>query len=165
MTATILPVLCNIRSSYNVGAILRTCAGFGVEEVVACGYTPYPRQPADKRLPHIAARADAAIAKTALGTERMVRVTAVDDIAAALQLLRQREAAIWALEQADHAQPLPSAKPIGLTALLLGEEVHGVPPEVLTRCQAVYEIPMRGAKESFNVSVATGIALYQLCMV
>lgn len=47
-------------------------------------------------------------------------------------------------------------------ALLLGEEVYGIEPDILARCDHVVEIPMRGAKESFNVSVAAGIALYGL---
>jgi len=67
-----------------------------------------------------------------------------------------------ALEQSPQAVPLPSFKPAQKIAILLGEEVNGIPGDLLAQCDAIVEIPMHGQKESFNVSVATGIALYAL---
>ena len=65
-----------------------------------------------------------------------------------------------ALEQAKNSIMLPEFQPPEKFALLLGEEVHGITPELLENCQFTVEIPMFGQKESFNVSVATGIALF-----
>lgn len=71
---------------------------------------------------------------------------------------------IVALEQDPKSIILPTYKSPAKIALLLGEEVSGITPELLTQCDAIVEIPMSGLKESFNVSVATGITLYQLCL-
>jgi len=69
---------------------------------------------------------------------------------------------IAALEQHPASIPLPNYQPPEKLVLVLGEEVHGIPPELLERCDDILEIPMLGHKESFNVSVAAGIALYAL---
>ena len=69
---------------------------------------------------------------------------------------------IIALEQAAHSVPLASFQPPHAFALLLGEEVEGIASHYLSQCDAIVEIPMRGNKESFNVSVAAGIALFAL---
>ena len=69
---------------------------------------------------------------------------------------------IVALEQAAGSANLRDYMPPDKAALLLGEEVHGITPELLVQVDDIVEIPMHGAKESFNVSVATGIALYAL---
>lgn len=68
-----------------------------------------------------------------------------------------------ALEQSASSTELNTFRPPTRFALLLGEEVYGIEPDILARCDHIVEIPMRGAKESFNVSVAAGIALYGLC--
>jgi tRNA G18 (ribose-2'-O)-methylase SpoU len=153
----------NIRSTHNIGSILRTCDGFGVERVFCTGYTPYPSQPKDARLPHIRHKITAQIHKTALGAEGTVPITQSDDPASVLDQLKLEGYRLIALEQAPSSINLadftPSTKKI---ALLLGEEVHGIPQELLARCNTIVEIPMAGHKESFNVSVAAGIALYAL---
>ena len=152
----------NIRSTYNVGAILRSCDGFGVSEFYATGYTPYPTIAFDARLPHERDKLTRQIAKTALGAEKTVPVQHDDDVTILLQSFRSKGYTIAALEQSPKSVPLPGYKPATNTALLLGEEIHGITPELLRLCDVTLEIPMIGHKESFNVSVAAGIALYAL---
>ncbi len=152
----------NIRSTHNVGAIFRTCEGFGVSRLLLTGYTPYPSIPHDTRLPHIAAKLAAQIHKTALGAETMVPFIyqEIPD----LEILRQEGFVIVGLEQDSKSQLLDTYRPPEKIALLLGEEIAGISAELRSRCDVLLEIPMRGRKESFNVSVATGIALYALSL-
>ena len=155
----LIPVLHNIRSVYNVGAILRTCDGLGVDEVILTGYTPYP----GKGLPHEQEKLRNALHKTALGAEDSVRWRYVEDISQTLAEYRQRGFEILALEQGEGSYNLAKYGPLQKDAILiLGEEVHGVPQEILQSCDRLIEIPMHGCKESFNVSVAAGIALWEL---
>lgn len=150
----------NIRSTHNIGSIFRTAEGFGIKRIILSGYTPYPKLADDTRLPHIAEKLTAQIHKTALGAETMVPFSYQEspDIAS----LRANGYRIVGLEQDVRSIPLPSYTLPEKIALLLGEEVHGIPSELLAQCDDILEIPMRGQKESFNVSVATGIALYGL---
>jgi len=152
-------VLHNIRSTYNVGAIFRTAEGFGVEEIILSGYTPYPREANDQRLPHIADKLTQQIHKTALGAEEMVNFRHVDDLEA---WLSKSNLPIVALEQSNKSINLADFQPPAEFILLLGEEVAGIDPELLEKADTIVEIPMLGQKESFNVAVATGIALYAL---
>jgi 23S rRNA (guanosine2251-2'-O)-methyltransferase len=155
----------NIRSTYNVGSILRSADGFGVSRVIFTGYTPYPTQPDDTRLPHIHQKLTRQIHKTALGAENTVSHTFCEDPLTVLTDLKAQRVTIMALEQADNSVPLQTVKAPNHVALLLGEEVNGIEPHLLKLCDVIAEIPMQGQKESFNVSVATGIALYQLAVV
>lgn len=154
----------NIRSTHNVGAILRTCDGFGISKVIFSGYTPYPRQTNDSRLPHIADKLTRDIAKTALGAEKSVAHEATQDLPQTLSNLKGMGYRIVGLEQADVSTLLSDYAPSQQIALLLGEERFGLTPELLSLCDDIVEIPMIGKKESFNVSVATGIALYHLAL-
>lgn len=150
----------NIRSTHNVGAIFRTCEGFGIERIILSGYTPYPAINGDARLPHIAEKLTAQIHKTALGAETMVPFehTELPDF----QALRDDGYSIVGLEQDKRSVLLPGYKPPKNIALLLGEEVEGIEASLRNLCDDLIEIPMQGKKESFNVSVAAGIALYAL---
>lgn len=149
----------NIRSAHNVGAIFRTAEGFGVHQLILSGYTPYPAHDADARLPHIARKITDQIHKVALGAETMVPFEYHEDLDAWLD---NATLPVYALEQTSDSINLSDFKPPEKFALLLGEEVNGIEPRYLDRCKAAIEIPMRGQKESFNVSVAAGIALYAL---
>lgn len=150
----------NIRSTHNVGAIFRTADGFGVSKIILSGYSPYPKHAGDTRLPHVAEKLTNQIHKTALGAEQTVPFSyqELPDLAA----IKAAGYRIVALEQAKTSISLPTYASPEKVCLLLGEEVHGIPPELLEQCEDILEIPMVGQKESFNVSVATGIALYQL---
>lgn len=150
----------NIRSTHNVGSIFRTAEGFGVSRVILSGYTPYPKLPNDPRLPHIADKLSAQIDKTALGAASLVPFEHQETLnLGTLQLAGYR---IVALEQAANSISLCDYTAPDKLALLLGEEVRGTTPELLAQVDDIIEIPMHGQKESFNVSVATGIALYGL---
>ena len=155
-------ILHNIRSAHNVGSIFRTAEGFGVARIICSGYTPYPAFDGDTRLPHLAQKITQQIHKTALGAEAMVPFEYVHDIDSKIAELAQNGVPLYALEQTPSSISLKTFTPPARFALVLGEEVHGVSPEILAQCRSAFEIPMRGQKESFNVSVATGIALYAL---
>ena len=150
----------NIRSTHNVGAIFRSAEGFGVSKIILSGYTPYPLIANDIRLPHISEKLTKQISKTALGAESIVPFEYVEQ--PPLETLKKEGFRIVALEQAENSIPMAQYKPAENVALLLGEEVEGITPELLAQCEDIIEIPMVGKKESFNVSVATGIALYAL---
>jgi len=156
----IIVIAHNIRSTHNVGAIFRTSEGFGASKIILSGYTPYPQVPRDTRLPHIARKLTGQIHKTALGAEEMVpfEYTEQPDFAS----LRHKGYVIVGLEQDERAHILPEYTPPAKVALLLGEEVDGLTQQLLSECDELIEIPMKGRKESFNVSVAAGIALYAL---
>ncbi|HTK39734.1 MAG TPA: TrmH family RNA methyltransferase [Patescibacteria group bacterium] len=149
----------NIRSTHNVGSLFRTAEGFGVEKIILSGYTPYPTYGKDRRLPHESAKITAQIHKTALGAESLVPFEVIDNIHGWLTANRLP---VIALEQDESSIPLSTFEPPERCVLLLGEEVHGVPKDILAHADHIVEIPMVGQKESFNVSVAAGIALYAL---
>lgn len=150
----------NIRSIFNVGSIFRTCEGFGVSKIILSGYTPYPKLSDDSRLPHIANKLTDQIHKTALGAEMMVNFEYQDT--PDLAFLKREGYTVVALEQDTKSIPINKFQKPKKIALLLGEEVHGITADLLSQCDNIIEIPMKGKKESFNVSVAAGIALYQL---
>jgi len=154
-------ILHNIRSTHNVGSIFRTAEGFGVEKIIISGYTPYPTHSHDTRLPHLSEKITKQIHKTALGAESMVPFEYHDNI---LTWLAQSTLPLVALEQSDSSITLGAYHAPPEFALLLGEEVEGIDEVLLKKADAILEIPMVGHKESFNVSVATGIALYVLSL-
>lgn len=155
----------NIRSTHNVGSLLRSSDGFGVHKVFLTGYTPYPLQATnDPRLPHIATKLDKQISKTALGAEKSVHWEHLDTIELALDALRADGYHIVAIEQAATSIALNEYTAPEKLALIVGREVEGIEPEILATCDAILEIPMQGQKESFNVAVAGAIALYQLSL-
>lgn len=150
----------NIRSTHNVGSIFRTADGFGVDKIILSGYTPYPTIPGDTRLPHIRDKLSAQIHKTALGAEKTVSFEYQETLD--LGTLAGAGARIVALEQSTRSISVTKYSAPERLVLIIGEEVHGIPKELLDICDDIIEIPMYGSKESFNVSVATGIALYAL---
>lgn len=157
--AEITLLLDNIRSTYNVGSIFRTAEGLGVKQIILTGYTPYPMYSGDTRLPHLAEKITKQIHKTALGAEKIVHFRyfeTVDDF------LSINTLPLVALEQSECSIKLGDFTSDKDFVLILGEEVHGIENSLLDKCETVLEIPMKGEKESFNVSVAAGIALYAL---
>ena len=153
-------ILHNIRSTHNVGSIFRTAEGFGVEEIILSGYTPYPKlKDKDVRLPHISEKLTSQIHKTALGAENLVPFRYFENIE---DWLSQNTLPLIALEQSKDSINLKDFKAFDSFALILGEEVNGIEDELLKRSRFTLEIPMFGQKESFNVSVAAGIVLFSL---
>ena len=157
----------NIRSTYNVGAILRTAEGLGLQGVILSGYTPRVH---DKNLlPHLRDKLDREIHKTALGAEDMLEIYAPGDIFSLLKKYRDEgwqivglennisEKTIYKLNDPELGKSLKDK-----IVLVLGEEVSGIDPELYDLIDLFVEIPMKGKKESFNVSVAAGIAMYDI---
>lgn len=166
-------VVHNIRSINNVGSILRTAEGFGVEKVIFSGYTPSANNPT--YLPHISEKIKEALHKTALGAEEMVESEYTNNVYETLKKLKEDRYKIIGLENnisdkrlkkinsPELSSSLGRAAAFGnKTVLLLGEEVNGIQEDLYDLIDLFLEIPMKGKKESFNVSVATGIALYKL---
>jgi len=150
MKKEIYLVLDNIRSRENVGSIFRTADGAGVSKILLCGITSAP--------PH------GRISKTALGAEMYVPWEYRRNTRQLLTELKTKGIKIIALEQTAKSKniftfKLPNSKAL---ALIVGNEVNGISPKILKYCDKVLYIPMSGRKESLNVSVAAGVALYQL---
>jgi tRNA G18 (ribose-2'-O)-methylase SpoU len=150
----------DIRSTHNVGSLLRTADGLGVSHVYLTGYTPYPPRTNDNRLPHISEKLGRQIEKTALGATRFVPWSHDADIMSLLKQLRSQGFTIAALEQTDSSQKLSDFSPPQKLAILLGREVEGIDQELLSLCDITLEIPMLGKKESFNVVQAAAMVLY-----
>lgn len=160
-------VLHNIRSTYNVGAILRTAEGLGIEKVIYSGYTP--RYNDTRLLPHLREKLNRQIAKSALGAEEMVLQKSIEELENWIDNCRVNGYQIVGLEnnlaQEEMSKKVILDKNIELgerIVLFLGEEVEGIPAEVRPSMDVFLEIPMYGQKESFNVSVAAGIAMWGL---
>ncbi|MEM6997620.1 MAG: TrmH family RNA methyltransferase [Patescibacteria group bacterium] len=157
----IILVLDNLRSCHNVGSILRTANGFGVRHIEFVGTTPYPELADDLRLAHMISKQSSQIAKTALRAEQDISGHYHNDIAAFLEK-QSADRPIVCLEQSEGSVSLPEYQPAGPIYLVVGNEVDGVSAEFMSAADTIVEIPMRGSKESFNVAVSTGIALYSL---
>jgi tRNA G18 (ribose-2'-O)-methylase SpoU len=159
---SIILIAHNLRSTHNVGSLLRTAEGLGVEQVFLTGYTPYPRHEADERLPHLAQKIDQQIIKTALGAEKTLAWRHSATIEPIITDLRTAGFTIVALEQTTDAISLPEYEAPEKLVLIVGREAEGIEPEVLALCDLSIEIPMFGQKESFNVVQAAAMALYHL---
>lgn len=162
-------VMHNIRSSYNVGAILRTAEGFGVSRVLFSGYTP--RVHDARVLPHLREKLDHEIHKTALGAEEMLDIYSSDEIISELVRLKDKGWQVVGLENNIQDMRLIRLNDPALrgklgekVVLVLGEEVGGISRELYNLIDLFIEIPMRGRKESFNVSVAAGVAMYGILL-
>lgn len=158
---TIVLIAHDIRSTHNVGALLRTAECMGVSHVYLTGYTPYPTVANDERLPHLRDKLTRQINKTALGAGTLISWSHATEIYPLLHRLMQEDYAIVALEQTAKSIPLPKWQPSEKVAILLGREVEGIDEELLTLCDEVVEIPQFGHKESLNVVQAAAMALYQ----
>ncbi len=154
----------NLRSTHNVGSILRTAEGLGLERVYLTGYTPYPALPNDPRLPHLKKKIDNQIHKTALGAESMIDIIVEPNIDVVLNELKKAGYIIVALEQRAGSTDLKNYKRPDKIALIVGREVEGIEQSIIEVCDEIVEIPMRGQKESFNVVQAAAMALYQLML-
>lgn len=161
----VILVLHNIRSIYNVGAILRTAEGLGVFKVLLSGYTPKVNDAS--LLPHLREKLNKEIHKTALGTEKLLDIYSCDDIFSELDDFKKQGWQIIGLENNINDErifslndPLLKTKLTDKMVLILGEEVNGIDYSLYDIIDLFVEIPMRGKKESFNVSVAAGIAIY-----
>lgn len=157
----IVLILHNIRSTYNVGAITRTAECFEVTEIFSTGYTAFTEQENCVVMPHILNKMKSSIHKTALGTEFKLPIKHHQNIYELISGFKRDGFTVAALEQSDKSIPVNKYKLSNNLVLIVGEEVKGVSKDLIDLSDEVIEIPMLGSKESFNVSVATSIALYE----
>lgn len=146
-------ILHNIRSAHNVGAILRTADGAGAGLVYCTGYTPTPVDRFGK--------VNVEIAKTALGAEVVLRWEKKRSFGSLVRTLKKKGFAVVAVEQGADAIPLKKHKQSARVAYVFGNEVDGLTKGEIAHCDAIVEIPMKGSKESLNVSAAAAIVLYR----
>ena len=151
-----IAVLDNLRSVYNVGSIFRTGNAVGIEKIILTGTTPTPLDKKGFK------RSD--FAKVALGAEDTIAWEYHEDTRGILETLRSTGCYIIAFEQDDRAVDYKSVSLEGKAdvVFVIGPEVTGMTREVLEVCDVVAEIPMLGTKESLNVTIAFGIAVYRI---
>ena len=184
MKKEICIILDNIRSRENVGSIFRTADGAGVTKIYLCGITPVPSTgssnfqiPISKQIPNhkFQVKNQDKIAKTALGAEKWMPWEYQSQTYRCLLKIKNQNSKIkiLGLEQTKTSKNIfrgsRGLTSVGLRlnlnkkiALVVGNEVRGLSPKILKYCDEVVHIPMYGKKESLNVSVAAGIALYQI---
>lgn len=144
-----LVIVCdNIRSALNAGSIFRTADALGCEKVVLCGITATP----PSRELH----------KSAIGATDSVDWEYVEHTSDALELLKAEGYEIVSIEQTDRSVLLEEYSPKGKTAIILGNEVHGVSEEAIALSDVGVEIQQFGTKHSFNVAVCTGIVTWEI---
>jgi tRNA G18 (ribose-2'-O)-methylase SpoU len=149
----------DIRSCHNVGSLLRTADGLGINKVYLTGYTPYPKSPDDPRLPHLAEKMEKQIDKTALGAQNSVHWMQESKLQTAVDKLKSEGFEIAGLEQTADSIPISEFSSPDKLAVVVGNERYGLDATTLSLCDELIEIPMKGRKESFNVVVAAAIAL------
>jgi tRNA G18 (ribose-2'-O)-methylase SpoU len=141
-------ILNDIRSTLNVGAILRTADAVLVEKVYLCGITATPKHPK--------------VSKTSLGAENYVSWEHVNDINKLIDVLKKDHYQVVGLELDQKAVSFWEAKYKKKMALIVGNEVEGIPNKIIKLCDLVIKIPMFGQNESLNVATAVGIATYEI---
>jgi tRNA G18 (ribose-2'-O)-methylase SpoU len=142
-------ILHNIRSTYNVGSMFRTSDGAMIEKLYLCGYTPHPPKKE--------------ILKTALGATESVSWEYLKDTISVVKKLKDEGTKICALELTDNSKPYYEfSKNDFPLALIVGNEISGVSQDILNLCDSSVEIPQYGIKQSLNVAVAYGIAIFEL---
>ena len=147
--APVYVVLDNVRSLYNVGSIFRTSDGAFIEKIFLTGFTPYPPRPE--------------IEKTALGATATIPWEYYKDPVEIITKLKNEKIKIVSLEHTDKSIPYYNYNPNDYpTCLVVGNEIKGIRDEILKLTDIAIEIPMYGMKQSLNVSVAYGIAIFDL---
>ena len=146
-------ILHDIRSHHNVGSIFRTADTAGIEKIYLTGYTPAPKDRFDREVKEIS--------KVALGAEKNVswEKTSLEKV---INFLKKNKFEIIAVEQSKKSVDYKKIKPHFPAAFIFGNEVTGLRANILSKCDKVAEIPMIGEKESLNVSVAVGIAIFRI---
>ncbi len=147
-------ILNDIRSVENVGAIFRTADAAGIDKIYLVGITPAPIDRFGRK------RKD--MAKSALGAEEFVAWESVKTILPLIKKLKKQGFQIIAIEQDHKSVDYKKVKTKEKNALIVGTEVTGIPKSILKHCDIIAEIPMKGKKESLNVSVSLGIALFRI---
>lgn len=147
-------IIHNVRSVENVGAMFRTADAAGINKIYLTGYTPAPVDRFGRK------RND--MAKSALGAEEFVKWEVKKSLPALIANLKKQNYQIIGIEQDDNSVDYRRVKAKNKNAFILGGEVTGISRNVLDKCDIIAEVPMKGKKESLNVSVATGIILFRI---
>jgi tRNA G18 (ribose-2'-O)-methylase SpoU len=147
-------ILPNIRSAINVGAIFRTADAVGIDKIYLVGCTPRPTDQFG--------RIQRDIAKSALGAETWIKWEYREKLLPLINSLKKEKYEIVALEQDEESTDYRKYKKPEKLVFILGEEVNGIDKNILKKCDKIVEIPMHGKKESLNVSVACGVALFRI---
>lgn len=147
-------ILPDIRSAINVGAIFRTADAVGIDKIYLVGVTPRPNDQFG--------RIQKDIAKSALGAETWIPWEYKEKLIPLINSLKKDGYEIVALEQSVVSIDYRKYKKPEKFAFILGPEVTGLDKKILDKCDKIVEIPMKGKKESLNVSVAAGVALFQI---
>ncbi len=149
-------ILPDIRSAQNVGAIFRTAEAVGIDKIYLTGYTPTPIDKFNRE------RKD--IAKSALGAEKSVGWEYKKNLVTVFSSLKKQKYIIIAIEQSKNSVDYKKIKikKEDKVAFILGNEVLGLSKNILQKCDIIAEIPMKGKKESLNVSVACGVAIFRM---
>jgi tRNA G18 (ribose-2'-O)-methylase SpoU len=141
-------MLDNIRSLYNVGSMFRSSDGARIEKLLLCGYTPHPPRKE--------------IEKTALGATSTVPWEYFKNPKDAIAWVKSRGIALCVLEHTDSSVPYYSLTPAQFPlCLVVGNEITGISKDIVSEADLAVDIPMYGLKQSLNVAVAYGIALYE----
>jgi 23S rRNA (guanosine2251-2'-O)-methyltransferase len=142
-------ILDDIRSLNNIGSVFRTCDAFLIEKIYLCGITASP--------PH------KDIHKTALGSTESIDWEYCKDISDLLVKLKKEKIFIWSVEQADKSKKLTDFTLNNdlKHALIFGNEVKGVSQKAISLSDEVIEIPQFGTKHSLNISVCSGILIWE----
>lgn len=146
-------LLHNVRSAHNVGALLRTADAVGANCVYLSGYTPLPLDRFK--------RPQKDIAKTALGAEKTIRWESRSKPGKLIRDLKARGWMIVGVEQTSRSVDYKTFEPKKDTVFVFGNEVRGLSFALQKACDVLIEIPMRGTKESLNVTTAAGIVLFR----
>lgn len=143
-------VLDNVRSLYNVGSVFRTCDAFRIDKLMLCGITALP--------PHIE------IHKTALGAEDSVDWMYFEDTMECVKYLKDKGYTVLSIEQCEGSTMLQDflVDPDCKYAIVMGNEVKGVQQVVVDNSDGCIEIPQFGTKHSMNVSVTTGMIIWEI---
>jgi 23S rRNA (guanosine2251-2'-O)-methyltransferase len=146
----IIVVLDNIRSLNNIGSVFRTSDAFLIEKIYLCGICATPP--------------NKEIHKTALGATESVAWEYAKDTLALVEKLKAEDIEVLAVEQAENSTKLNRFYPKKNQkyAIVMGNEVKGVQQEVVNAADSCLEIPQLGTKHSLNISVTTGIVLWDL---
>ena len=137
----------NVRSVHNVGSIFRSADGFGAEKIYLTGYTAYPP------------RED--LHKTALGAEDAVPWEHYENPQDAVKVINNTNISLVLIEQTRKSQSIYEIDWNFPICFIVGNEVKGVSEELSKLADIHAELPMRGIKQSLNVSVATGVVGYE----
>lgn len=149
-------LLDNIRSIFNVGAIFRTADAAGIDKIFLGGITCLSNKQGKKKELNIK------INKTALGAEKTIDWEHTWQSWRMVEKLKKQGFQIIALEQTKKSFNYTKFKPKFPLVLIVGNEKNGVSKNLLKRCDKIIALPMHGQKESLNVAVAAGIAIYEI---